>query len=98
MSVVRTGLPCRHILQSCSYLDMLLFDVKLVNKRWTTVSQVRFSLPSWNGGNENSEVSIISKISSELEKATLTQIQKYRKLLKIIDPLASVGSEHGMKI
>ena len=95
MSVVRTGLPCRHILQSCSYLDMLLFDVKLVNKRWTTVSQVRFPLPSWN---KNSEVSIISKISSELEKATLTQVQKYRKLLKIIDPLASVGSEHGIKI
>ena len=95
MSVVRTGLPCRHILQSCSYLDMPLFDVKLVNKRWTTVSQVRFPLPSWN---ENSEVSIISKISCELEKATLTQVQKYRKLLKIIDPLPSVGSEHGMKI
>ena len=44
-----------------AYLDMPLFDAELVNKRWTTdyyktLSQSRFTLPSWNDCNETSDV------------------------------------------
>ena len=82
MFIARMRLPCQHILQSRSYLYIPLFDVKLVNERWTTdcyqtASVVRFTLPSWNDGNENSDASIISEISSEPKKAILTQVQKY---------------------
>ena len=102
MFVARMGLPCRHILQSCAYVDMPLFDAELGNKRWTgdyyqTLSQVRFTLPSWNDGDEKSDVSM-SEISSESKKAILTQAQKYGNVLKITNPLASVGSEHGIKL
>ena len=81
---------------------MPLFDAELGNKRWTgdyyqTLSQVRFTLPSWNDGDEKSDVSM-SEISSESKKAILTQAQKYGNVLKITNPLASVGSEHGIKL
>ena len=80
---------------------MSLFDAKLVSKRWTadyyqTLSMVRFTYPSWNDGNENSDVSV-SVISSEPIKARIVT-QKHRNLLKIANPLASVEIEHEMKI
>ena len=81
---------------------MSLFDAELVNKRrkadyFQALVQVRFTLFSWNDGNENSDVSI-SEISSEPKKAILTQAQKYRNLLKITNPLASAGNNNGIKI
>ena len=83
-----------------SYFCLPLFNAELVNERWTveyykTLSHTRF--PPWQANDKCTNLNVaLSEVPPETKKATLTQAQKYRNLLKT-NQLVSAGSEGGMK-
>ncbi|XP_047126936.1 uncharacterized protein LOC124808018 [Hydra vulgaris] len=89
-------LPCYHLFQLRKFLMLPMFDVQLVNRRWTK-EYYNQSLRARNDTNITSSVEIVSEVDVKPVK-TLTQAQKYRNLLKTCQLLASVGSEGGMVI
>ncbi|XP_047126169.1 uncharacterized protein LOC124807808 [Hydra vulgaris] len=74
-------LPCYHLFQLRKFLMLPMFDVQLVNRRWTK-EYYNQSLRARNDTNITSSVEIVSEVNVKPVKA-LTQAQKYRNLLKI---------------
>ena len=96
------GLPCQHLLKLRSCNSLPLFDSSLVNYRWTNALLndvlVRKAADIEDLPTEKVELVVTqneSKLSVE-PTATLSQAQKYRKLLQTCQLLASIGSEGGM--
>ena len=94
----KMGLPCSHLLKLSSCLSLPLYDSSLANKRWTKSyyilsSDARFSESNIPAECESTTVTATEKANSQI----LSQSQKFNKLTRTCQILASIGSEGGMK-
>ena len=94
----KMGLPCRHLLKLRSYLSLPLYDSSLANKRWTMShyilsSDARFSESNIPAEYESTTITGTEETNSQI----LSQSQKFNKLTRTYQILASIGSEGGMK-
>lgn len=98
------GLPCTHLLKLRSCLSLALFESSLVNRRWTkellnnTLESKSVDIDSIPSGAVELVVSQDENKFSIEPTVVLSQAQKYRKLLRTCQLLASVGSECGMTV
>ena len=94
----KMGLPCSHLFKLRSFLSLPLFENSIANKRWSRqfyhscLDEKEFleERPS------HSSVELVVTETDVEPMKVLTQAQKYRKLIRTCQLLASVGSEGGM--
>ena len=92
------GLPCTHLLKLRPYLSLPLYDSSLANKRWTKSyyilsSDARFSESNIPAECESTTITETEEANSQI----LSQSQKFDKLTRTCQILASIGREGGMK-
>ena len=92
------GLPCTHLLKLRPYLSLPLYDSSLANKRWTKSyyilsSDARFSESNIPAECESTTITETEEANSQI----LSQSQKFYKLTRTCQILASIGREGGMK-
>ena len=92
------GLPCTHLLKLRPYLSLPLYDSSLANKRWTKSyyilsSDARFSESNIPAECESTTITETEEANSQI----LSQSQKFNKLTRTCQILASIGREGGMK-
>ena len=90
----RDGLPCSHLLKLRSYLSLPLYDSSLANNRWTKSSSDALLL-EYNMPAECQNTAINGTEETNLQ--ILSQSQKFNKLTRTCQILASIGGEGGMK-
>jgi len=95
----KMGLPCRHLLKLRSFLSMPLFDELLANQRWTRNYYFKnLDLKAMKSDIDEPKVVHLEYMEMETSsKRILSQAQKFNKLMKRCQVLASLGSEGGMK-
>ena len=90
--------PCSHLLKLRSYLSLSLYDSSLVNKRWTKSYYILSSYARFSESNIPAECeSTTITGTEETNLHILSQSQKFNKLTRTCQILASIGSEGGMK-
>ena len=94
----KMGLPCSHLLKLRSYLSLPLYDSSLANKRWTKSYYILSSDARFSGSNIPAECeSTTITGTEEANSQILSQSQKFNKLTRTCQILASIGREGGMK-
>ena len=94
----KMGLPCSHLLKLRSYLSLPLYGSSLANKRWTKSYYILSSDARFSGSNIPAECeSTTITGTEEANSQILSQSQKFNKLTRTCQILASSGSEGGMK-
>ena len=94
----KMGLPCSHLLKLRSYLSLPLYGNSLANKRWTKSYYILSSDARFSGSNIPAECeSTTITGTEEANSQILSQSQKFNKLTRTCQILASSGSEGGMK-
>ena len=94
----KMGLPCSHLLKLRFYLSLPLYDSSLANKRWAKSyyilsSDARFLETNIPAEFESTTITGTEETNSHI----LSQSQKFNKLTRTCQILASIGSEGGMK-
>ena len=94
----KMGLPCSHLLKLRSYLSLPLYYSSLANKRWAKSCYILPSDARFSGSNIPAECESTAITGpEEANSQILSQSQKFNKLTKTCQILASIGSEGGMK-
>ena len=95
------GLPCRHLFFARSYLQLTTFQTTMVADRWLKSYQIiNEIIPQDEEAIEvrtiNQTLQIDKVPFKPKEKVTLSQSQKYTKMLKFCQKLAAIASQCGM--
>ena len=94
------GLPCRHLFFVRSYLQLTTFECTMVADRWLKSYQMLDEILPQNPESVDMATSQslqIDKFPLKLKgKVTLSQSQKYRKMLNTSEKLAAIASQCGM--
>ena len=94
------GLPCRHLFFARSYLHLTTFESTMVADRWLKSYQMLDKIVPQDAGptemTTNQSVQIDKLPLKPKEKVTLSQSQKYRKMLNTSEKLAAIASHCGM--
>ena len=95
------GLPCRHLFFARSYLQLTTFETTMVADRWLKSYQIIDKIIPQDV--EPIEVRTVNQTMQidklplkPKQKATLSQSQKYTKMLKVCQKLAAIASQCGM--
>ena len=92
----KIGLHCEHVLALRIYFDEPVFDSNLIHQQWTK-EYYQSALGTRFKTSEDSVEKVSINVSSDQERCTLTQAQKFKKINKICQQIASVVSESGMR-
>jgi len=95
------GLPCRHLFFARSYLQLTTFEATMVADRWLKSYQILDESIAQNGevfkiGTTNGAMKIDKLPFKPKQKVTLSQSQKYTKMLSACQQLAAIASHCGM--
>ena len=94
----KMGLPCSHLLKLRSYLSLPLYYSSLANKRWAKSCYILSSDARFSGSNIPAECeSTAITGTEEANSQILSRSQKFNKLTRTCQILASIGSEGGME-
>ena len=96
-------LPCRHLFSLRRSLSLPSFVRSAANQRWTRAYyndalDVRFQSNGTQHADDIKNASELTVSENKSHSKCYTQAAKFRKLMKIGQQLASVGSEVGMKV
>ena len=92
-------LPCRHVFSARNFLQLPLFHASMVPERWFKQYQLCVNGSSYeiaDNHENNHELYIFSFIKKALSTTTISQGQKFKKMLSLCHKLAAVASQSGM--
>ena len=92
-------LPCRHVFSARNFLQLPLFHASMVPESWFKQYQLCVNGSSYeiaDNHENNHELYISSFTEKVLSTTTLSQGQKFKKMLSLCHKLAAVASQSGM--
>ena len=93
------GLPCRHIFVARRKLNLPIFEESMVRKRWLASYQLSVGSEDYVTVDRDDSVPVVivhELPEKSIMKGTLSRNQKYSKMLKLAQKLATMSCQYGM--
>ena len=93
------GLPCRHKFVARRKLNLRIFEESMVQKRWLASYQLSVGSEDYGMVDRDDSVPVVTVHElpeKSIMKGTLSRNQKYSKMLKVAQKLATVSCQYGI--